>query len=244
VSELVNVLYEDNHLLVVDKPAGLLVQGGDARDGDDHLVARAAAYLKEKHKKPGNVFVGLVHRLDRNTSGVLVLARTSKAAERLSKAIASRAVDKTYLAVVAGHTAEHAALEHHLAPTSDGGSRIATPLEPEARLARLRFTTLARTQRADRGAASLIEVALETGRKHQIRVQLAAVGHPLLGDRRYAPAAVAARFHRPALHAYAITLDHPVRRERLRVVAPIPPDFSRLIAELGMQLKPGGKNVI
>lgn len=226
------VLYEDNHLLVVDKPAGLLVQGGDAHDGDDHLVGRAAAWLKERYAKPGNVYVGLVHRLDRNTSGVVVLAKTSKAAERLSKAFATRAVDKRYLAVVAGHTPDEGRLEHRLAATSDGGSRLATPDDDKAAVARLTFRTLARS--AVGGAASLLEVRLETGRKHQIRVQLASAGHALLGDRRYAPAAAAARFHRPALHAWTIALAHPVRAGEMRFAAPIPADISELLRSLGV----------
>ena len=233
------VVFEDNHLLVVDKPAGLLVQGGDAPDGDDHLVARAQAYLKAKYQKPGNVYVGLVHRLDRNTSGLVVLAKTSKAAERLSKAFATRAVAKTYLAVVSGLMPEAASFEHWLAPTEDGGSRVVSSGEPDAKPARLSFTTLSRSASA---RASLIEVQLETGRKHQIRVQLAAAGHALLGDRRYAPPSIAAAFSRPALHAYRIALQHPVRAGEHAFVAAIPEDFSALVTSLGLLLKPDAKN--
>ena len=237
VSEL-TVLYEDNHLLVVDKPAGLLVQGGPAHDGQDHLVARATAWLRRTHQKPGNAYVGLVHRLDRNTSGVVVLAKTSKAAARLAEAFSTHALDKTYLAVVAGLTDKDGALEHLLAPTLDGGCRLALPGDRDPKVARLSFRTLSWT-RADwpQGArVSCVEVRLLTGRKHQIRVQLAAVHHPLLGDRRYAPTEVASRFGRPALHALAIALRHPVSHEPLRFVAPIPPDFLRLIAELGLSV--------
>ena len=238
-----NVLYEDNHLLVVDKPAGLLVQGGDraTNDADDHLVARTIAWLKAKYDKPGNVYVGLVHRLDRNTSGVVVLAKTSKAAERLSKAFAARDVDKRYLAVVAGHTSS-ATLEHWLAPTSDGGSRIASAADRDAnvaKLAKLTFTTLAS---APTQSASCVEVALESGRKHQIRVQLAAVGHALLGDRRYAPPPIAQRFSRPALHAYTVAFVHPVRGDELRFTAPLPPDFAGLLRELGLRVTAAAKN--
>lgn len=118
MGDTLDILFEDNHLLVVDKPAGLLVQGGDraTRDADNHLVARVAAWLKAKYDKPRNVYVGLVHRLDRNTSGVVVLARTSKAAERLSRAFATRAVEKTYLAVTTGHTPPRGTLDHWLVP--------------------------------------------------------------------------------------------------------------------------------
>ena len=238
-----NVLYEDNHLLVVDKPAGLLVQGGDraTHDADDHLVARTMAWLKAKYDKPGNVYVGLVHRLDRNTSGIVVLAKTSKAAERLSKAFAGRAIDKRYLAVVAGRTAPLGALEDLLAPTDDGGSRIATSADRgNAKLAKLGFVTLATSRGSD--PASCVEVRLESGRKHQIRVQLAAAGHALLGDRRYAPAEIAARFTRPALHAYRIAFTHPVRGDELRFSAPLPADFSRLLDQLGLTVTAASKN--
>ena len=234
------VLFEDNHLLVVDKPAGLLVQGGDAHDADDHLVARAAAWLRARYDKPGNVYVGLVHRLDRNTSGVVVLAKTSKAASRLSSAFATRAVHKDYLAVVAGHAPDHGRLEHRLVATSDGGSRIAAQGDAQAAVARLVYTTLARTKVG--APASLLEVRLETGRKHQIRVQLAAAGHPLLGDRRYAPPGVAARFNRPALHAHTIAFVHPVRGDEVRFTAPIPTDFSALMETLGLAVTAFAKN--
>lgn len=221
----VHILFEDNHLLVVDKPAGLLVQGGDRAtpDADDHLVRRAAAWLKARYDKPGNVYVGLVHRLDRNTSGVVVLAKTSKAAERLSTAFASRAVDKTYLALASGLTPARGALEHWLAPAGDG-SVVAPAESPGAKRSALSFETLAHGD-----GASLLAVRLETGRKHQIRVQLAAVGHALLGDRRYAPPAVAARATRTALHAWSVALDHPVRGGRLTFVAPPPADFVQLL---------------
>lgn len=226
------VLFEDNHLLVVDKPAGLLVQGGDrsTHDAHDHLVAHAQAYLRAKYNKPGNVYVGLVHRLDRNTSGLVVLAKTSKAAERLSKAFAGRDVDKRYLAVVDG-AAPTGPLEHWLAPTADGGSRVASPTTADAKRARCAVTTLAATP-----SASAIEVALETGRKHQIRVQLAAAGHALLGDRRYAPPAVAARFTRPALHAWTIVFVHPVRGDELRIRAPLPHDLTELLTRLELSV--------
>lgn len=223
-----DILYEDNHLLVVDKPAGLLVQGGDraTADADDHLVSRASAWLKAKYDKPGNVYVGLVHRLDRNTSGVIVLAKTSKAAERLSSAFAGRAVDKTYLALVAGAAPERGALEHWLAPDGDGSIVVA------AETAGAKRSALTYLRLATGDGASLLSVRLETGRKHQIRAQLAAIGHPLMGDRRYAPHAVAVRATRTALHAWSVTLDHPVRAERLTFVAPLPLDFVELLARV------------
>jgi len=228
------VLHEDNHLLVVDKPPGLLTQAAHA--GDDTLVERARAWLKERHHKPGNVYVGLVHRLDRSTSGVVVLAKTSKAAARLSEQLRSGAgFDKRYLAIVHGAlVGEARRVEHMLVEVGDGAA-LARPGDPQARRALLTVTP-----RASRQAASLVEVALETGRKHQIRVQLAALGHPLVGDRRYGGRDVVAtdRGDRPArrvmLHAWRLTLTHPTRGETLTFEAPIPQDFSELTRALGL----------
>lgn len=229
-----SILYEDNHLLVVDKPAGLLSQSAEA--GDEHLVACAQRYLKERYGKPGNVYIGLVHRLDRMTSGVMVLAKTSKAAERLSRAFREHQVDKRYLAVVAGLTPARATLVDELV-SSEQGSRVA-PGHPDARRAELRFERHAQTQAPI--PASLVEVELGTGRKHQIRVQLAARGHPLLGDRRYGLREHDGLIARVALHAWKIAMTHPVRGDELSFVAPIPRDLSALMAKLGLALKPAG----
>lgn len=231
------VLYEDNHLLVIDKPAGLASQGGS---DDDHLVARVAAYLKARYAKPGNVYVGLVHRLDRGTSGAIVVARTSKAAERLASAFRDRGPDKTYLALVqiAGSPPpDLGRLEHHVVARDDHGTRVVPAGTSGAKHAALTFEVRARS-----ATACLVEVHLETGRKHQIRVQLAAAGWPLLGDRRYAPPEVASRFHRPALHAWRIALTHPVRGDRCVFEAPIPSDFRGVMAALGLELKPAPRN--
>lgn len=229
-----DVLFEDNHLLVIDKPAGLASQGGSE---EDHLVARVGAYLKAHHGKPGNVYVGLVHRLDRGTSGVIVVARTSKAASRLASAFRERGPDKTYLAlVVAGGSRalpDRGRLEHHVLAAEDQGTRVVPPATVGAKHAALTFEVLSRSP-----SACLVEVHLETGRKHQIRAQFAAAGWPLLGDRRYAPPEVAARFHRPALHAWRIALTHPVRGDARVFEAPIPSDFSAVMASLGLALKP------
>ncbi len=217
------VLFEDNHLLIIDKPAGLLCQA--AAPGDDHAVERARAFIKARDAKPGNVHVALVHRLDRNTSGVLVLAKTSKAASRLSAAFARRgeaSIDKRYIAVVAGAAPDTARLVHRLAEDGHG-----VRVDPGGKEAVLELRTLARCP-----TTSLVEVRLLTGRKHQIRAQLAAAGHPLLGDRRYGGNADA--FHRPALHARAISLVHPVRQTELRVVAPLPADLLGLLGRLGL----------
>jgi 23S rRNA pseudouridine1911/1915/1917 synthase len=243
------ILYEDNHLLVLDKPAGLLSQG--AAPGDDNAVTRVADFLRVRHAKPGQVYVGLVHRLDRNTSGVLVLARTSKAASRLAAAFSSAGIperppgrataprpheeasaraEKTYLAVVHGLPPSEALLTHALLE-HDHGVRVVPPATPGARQAALRLRVVASTARH-----ALVEVSLLTGRKHQIRAQLAAAGHPLVGDVRYGPPRPppgTPAFARPALHAASVALLHPVRREPVRFEAPLPADLRALLAALG-----------
>ncbi|MCA9517353.1 MAG: RNA pseudouridine synthase [Myxococcales bacterium] len=211
------VLLTDNHLLVVDKPAGLLTQAATA--GDDNLVDRARAWLVATHDKPGNAFVGLVHRLDRNVSGVVVLARTSKAASRLSDAFRTRRVEKTYLAVVVGAPPAEGVLEHRLA---DGPERVAP--SPQGKPARLRFTRLADDARH---GLAVLEVDLDTGRKHQIRAQLAAAGFPLLGDPRYG--ARSPLIARPALHAWRVAFPHPVGAAPVSVEAPVPADLARVL---------------
>ena len=208
-------LFLDNHLLVVAKPSGQLVQAD--RTGDLDLVSEAKAYLKERFDKPGNVFVGLVHRLDRPTSGVVVLARTSKAAGRLSQQFRSRSVDKRYLAVVAGRLAEAGEAVDGIRKGRGGGVEV-VPVDSEgAKRAALRWRTLARGS-----GRSLVEVELLTGRKHQIRAQLAARGAPVLGDFRYGNEVPFADGRGIALHAVRLTLAHPTRKELIMFVSAPP----------------------
>jgi 23S rRNA pseudouridine1911/1915/1917 synthase len=214
------ILYADNHLLAVNKPAGVPCQA-DA-SGDATLVDAVQAYLKEKYRKPGNVFVGLVHRLDRPVAGVVVLARTSKAAARLSAAFREGRIRKTYRAVVSGRFDTDAGrLEHWLRKVSRRRrSEVTGPNDPGARQALLDYRVL-----ATEGGASLLEVALHTGRSHQIRVQMAAVGHPILGDLKYgagAPLPGGAI----ALYARCLRFDHPTRDQAVEIVAPDPPGWS------------------
>ncbi|MGM0574670.1 MAG: RluA family pseudouridine synthase [Myxococcota bacterium] len=215
------VLFEDNHLLALDKPAGLLTQA--ARKGDDNLVDRARAYLRLRYDKPGNVFVGLVHRLDRNVSGVVLLARTSKAAGRLTRAFQRREVDKRYIGVAEGEVPESGRLVDRIGRA--GGRRVVR--RPDGKEALLTFRRL-----GVHGGRSLIEVTLLTGRKHQIRAQLAMHGHPLVGDPLYGRRSPA--IGRPALHAAALALEHPVRRTPLSLHAPIPDDLARLVTPFGV----------
>lgn len=214
------VIFEDNHLLAVAKPAGLLVQG-DA-SGDASLVDEARAYLKAKFDKPGNAYVGLVHRLDRNVSGVVLLARTSKAASRLSAAFRDDLVDKRYLAVCAGEPGPAAGeLRHWLAAKGDaeGVTRCATAPFAGAREAVLEYRVL----EAGPGF-SLVEVRPITGRRHQIRAQLARAGHPLLGDVKYGSTRRLPD-HRVALHALRLTVPHPVGGSPLELECPLPADW-------------------
>ncbi len=212
-----DVLYLDNHLLVVHKPAGLLVQ--EDHTGDPDLLTLGKAYLKEEFDKPGNVFLGLVHRLDRPVSGVVVLARTSKAASRLSDQFRRRSPDKRYLALVEGRLTGQGTREDWLAKI-DRHVRIVKPDHPQGKRAELRWQALA-SDRTKSGSVSLVEVELLTGRAHQIRVQLAALGHPILGDLRYG-AECAFDGRNLALHSYRLQIEHPTKRESMSFSA-LPP---------------------
>lgn len=211
MTNAIDIIYEDNHLLGVSKPGGLLVQGD--RTGDTTALELAKAYLKNTYDKPGNVFLGLVHRIDRPVSGVVLFARTSKAASRLARAFQKRMVEKTYLAVVAGSvSAESDELIGYI-ERAQTSSRLVDEPSASAKEARLAYRVLAR-----RSATTLLEVTPHTGRHHQIRVQLAAAGHPVLGDLRYG-ADKALLDRSIALHSARLSLDHPVRKERVTLVA-------------------------
>ena len=197
------ILHLDNHLLVVDKPAGLLSQGDVT--GDETVLTWGKAFLKEKFAKPGNVFLALVHRLDRPASGVMVLARTSKAAARLAEQFRQRTPEKRYLAIVEG-TMEGAGQCEDFLLKADRHVRVVRPGTPGAKPARLAWHA-----RATDDGLSLVEVTLDTGRAHQIRVQLAHLGHPILGDFRYG-ARRELDGRNLALHAYRLTIEHPTRR--------------------------------
>jgi 23S rRNA pseudouridine1911/1915/1917 synthase len=207
------VFYEDNHLLVLYKPAGLLMQ----RDSQDKpsLVDLAKRYLKERYAKPGQVFVGMVHRLDGPVAGVVVLARTSKAAARLSAQIRERAVVKTYLAVADGRPPQPMdRLEHFLTRTGRLCRAEASPA-PGSQRAALSYRLL-----DFRKGQSLLEIDLETGRRHQIRAQLAAIGCPIHGDRAYGSGQWLAQ-GRIALLAYRLQFQHPTRGQA--IIAQTPP---------------------
>jgi len=200
-----NILYEDNHVIVVEKPVNMPVQA-DA-SGDMDLLSALKAYIKQAYQKPGAVFLGLVHRLDRPVGGVMVFARTSKAAQRLSAAFAGRQVEKRYVAVVDGNPPNCTALEDHLIQDEKGNARAVRPDTPGAKRASLNFTCLARA-----GKRALLQVELHTGRKHQIRVQLQHAGYPIAGDQRYHPSP---KKEQIALFAYSLTFPHPTLKTRM-----------------------------
>jgi 23S rRNA pseudouridine1911/1915/1917 synthase len=204
------ILYEDNHLLVVVKPENLPVQGD--RSGDPDLMTLLKADLKRRYQKPGNVFVGMVHRLDRPAGGIMVFAKTSKAAARLSEAIRERQFKKIYFAVTRGNPEpESATLTHYLRKDSLLNKvRIVSETDPEAKKAVLDYRVIATVREL-----SLVEIALHTGRPHQIRVQMSAIGCPLFGDQKYG-----SNRSRPgeqmALWALQIEFKHPTRPEVMR----------------------------
>jgi 23S rRNA pseudouridine1911/1915/1917 synthase len=208
------VLYEDNHLLAVHKPAGILVQGNIS--GEITLLDAAKEYIRKKYSKPGRVFLGLVHRLDRPVSGVVLFARTSKAASRISEQFRSRAVTKVYWALVHGKMNPGEGLLVSYLKKEGKSVLLADEETPEAREAVLSYKTL-----AVKGDQSRLEIILKTGRKHQIRVQLAAVGCPVVGDVRYgAPYATQDKTIR--LLARSLTFKHPTRSETIHIEAPDP----------------------
>ncbi len=214
------VLYEDNHLLVVSKPAGLPTMGTPG--GQPTLLTVAKEYVKRRYQKPGNVYLGVVSRLDAPVTGVVLLARTSKAAARLTEQFRSRKVEKKYWAIVEGlvepaagtlvdwlgHDDRHRRM-HIVGPTLPGAQ--------EARLAYRRLSTI--------DDSSWLEVELETGRKHQIRMQLSHHGHPIVGDRKYGSRrSFSAGI---ALHARRLAISHPITGERLEFEAPLPDTWRR-----------------
>lgn len=208
------ILYEDNHLLVVVKPPNVPVNPDRSRDPD--LLQMLKADIKKRYHKPGNVYLGLVHRLDRPAAGVMVFARTSKAASRLSQQLRSGGFRKSYLAVTGSDAVPvQGELEHWL--VKDRKTNMVTAVGANrhgARRARLRYTVSGTQQ-----GLTLLRIGLETGRPHQIRVQCAAAGWPLWGDQRYNPAARAGQ--QLALFSFRLALAHPVAgRELIFTAAP------------------------
>ena len=212
------VLYEDNHIIIVNKSSGEIVQGD--KTGDTPLVETVRAYIKEKYNKPGNVFCGLTHRLDRPVSGVVIFAKTSKALERINNMLKNHDIKKTYWAIVKNPPKQNeGTLVNYLVRNEKQNKSFAYSTEkPNSKRAELNYKVIGKSDNY-----TLLEVNLITGRHHQIRCQLAAMGCPIKGDLKYG-------FDRSnrdgsiSLHARSVEFTHPVSKELIHVEAPTPED--------------------
>lgn len=222
MSQTPTILFEDNHCLAVVKPAPLLTQ---APPGIPSLEAQVKAYIKEKHNKPGNVYLGVPHRLDRPVSGVVLFARNSKSAARLAEQFQKRQVTKVYWGIVEGSLEPAAGVweDWLLKIKQEARAERVDTGTPGARHARLSYRVV-----EHRSESTLVEFIPETGRMHQLRLQAALRGHPILGDVLYGaatpfgPTAELPRDRIIALHARTLTFLHPLRYEPLTVTAPLP----------------------
>ncbi len=216
--ENLQILLEDNHLIIINKRAGDITQGD--KTGDTPLSDVVKAYIKEKHQKPGNVFLGVVHRLDRPTSGAIIFAKTSKALERLNKMLRDKIIHKTYWAIVKNPPKKQGdTLVNFLKKNpKNNKSSVYTDEIEGSKKAILHYKTIKKLDNY-----SLLEIDLETGRHHQIRAQLSAIGCPIKGDLKYG-------FNRSNkdgsihLHARKIEFTHPVSQEKISLTAPLPKD--------------------
>lgn len=209
------IIYIDNHLIAVTKPAGLLTQPD--RNTDESLIDQTRQWIKEKYNKPNNIFLGLVHRLDRNVSGVVLFARTSKAASRLSKQFREGTPKKHYRAIVLGKLKEEqTTLVHYLRKEKSLRATVFPRETPTAKRSELSYEVINSLEKK-----SLLEVSLSTGRFHQIRAQMAFIGHPILGDVKYgAPEPLPNQ--EIALYAHKLVFSHPVSNEEITLTAPEP----------------------
>ncbi len=207
---MINVIYEDNHLLVVEKPINIPTQEDNTKDKD--LLTILKEYIKEKYNKPGNVYLGLVHRLDRPVGGIMVFARTSKAASRLSEQVRNKTFKKTYNAVVIGNIENTGKLKDNLLKDE---KRNIVKIDKNGKEAILNFIKL-----NYKNNMSLVEINLKTGRSHQIRVQMAHHGYPLFGDQKYNKTAKVGE--QIALFAKKIEFIHPTTNELLTFELDLP----------------------
>lgn len=213
----IDIVYEDNHIIVVLKPQGVPTCGDES--GDDSLLEGVRRYLKVTYEKPGNVYVGLIHRLDRPTGGVMVFAKTSKAASRLSEQMRGGDFEKKYFTVLVGTLKEpQKTLVNYLKKNPVNNMvYLCPPTTDGAKMASLDYRVL-----QEREGLCLAEVRLHTGRTHQIRVQMAGIGHPVYGDMRYG--GENAKKGWLALWAYSLSFTHPVTKERMRFMVQPPAD--------------------
>lgn len=213
INVIPEILYEDNHIIVAVKPQNLPVQADDS--GDNDMLTILKAYIKEKYNKPGNVYLGLVHRLDRPVGGVMVFARTSKAAARLTDYFKKTAVHKKYAAVVCGNAPFSKQLECYMKKDEKTfSSYICNKNTDGAKFAQLSYERLAQNSNV-----ALLDVTLKTGRHHQIRLQLSNDGLPIYGDHRYNPQFINDSTTNIALFAYSLTVEHPITHEIMRFSA-------------------------
>jgi 23S rRNA pseudouridine1911/1915/1917 synthase len=210
------ILYADNHLIAVQKLAGEIVQGD--KTGDEPLSEAVANYIKVKYNKPGDAFVGVIHRIDRPVSGLVLFARTSKGLSRMNELFRERNVKKTYRALVEGLLQTDSGLLEHYLSKNETQNRSRAALKPAEGLLKcvLEYSVIQRTDRY-----TLIEVNPLTGRHHQIRVQLSAIGHPIKGDVKYG-ARRGNRDRSICLHAYSLAFVHPVSGSEINIVAKLP----------------------
>ena len=207
---VINVLYEDNHVLVVEKPINIPVQADNS--GDVDFLSMLKDYIKKKYHKPGNVYLGLVHRLDRPVGGVMVFAKTSKAASRLSDQVRTHVFKKKYRAIVMGHVKESDTLVDRL--LKDNNKNMVY-IDSKGKEAILSYKLICYINNM-----SLVDIELKTGRSHQIRVQFSSRGYPLYGDQRYNKNAIAKE--QIALFAYSISFIHPTTKEELTFELDLP----------------------
>lgn len=216
---MIKVIYEDNHLLVVEKPVNILSQGDDTNDKD--MVNLLKQYVKEKYNKPGNVYIGLIHRLDRPVGGAMVFAKTSKAASRLSEQVRNKTFKKTYRAIIHGNMnkPEDILKDYLYKNKKTNMVSVVNKNHKEAKNAELSYKTLDR-----KNGFSLVEIDLKTGRSHQIRVQFASRKHPLFGDQRYGQD-VNKVGQQISLLSYKIEIEHPTTREKMEFVCEPPNEY-------------------
>ena len=216
------IIYEDNHLLVVVKPQGIPVQKSDNSSSDFQTILKD--FLKRKYDKPGNVFLGIVHRLDQPVGGIMVFAKTSKAASRLSEQIRQNIWKKCYLAVVDGTPKQkRAVLEDYLVKNEATNEvSVSKKGDPKAKFARLYCETL-----ESKNGRSLLKITLETGRAHQIRVQLSSRGFPIVNDHKYNKNSK--NIADIALWAYSVEIEHPVTKEKLVFTKEMPENMKKLV---------------
>ena len=205
----IKILYEDNHIIVVEKIPNIPSQSD--KTGDEDMLSIIKDYLKEKYNKPGNVYLGLVHRLDRPVGGVMVFAKTSKAASRLSEQVRNKVFKKEYLVIVDGKLEnEKGTLENYLLKNEKNNlSKVVKDGTKNSKYAKLDYEVLKYNEEID---LSVLKVLLHTGRHHQIRVQLANIGHSICGDQKYG---TRGRGKQIALWAYKLTIEHPITKEKL-----------------------------